>query len=106
MPANMKIFLSQNFKIQTFKNLIVHYLIIIIKINSIKMNAIFSENFNSSNDLLAAMETWSLTYYQPINIRSSNLLSNEKLPNGAQKYSKEDCEQFKYKFEYKFNGIS
>jgi hypothetical protein len=84
MPANMKIFLSQNFKVQTFKNLIVHYLIIIIKINSIKMNAIVSEKFNSSNDLLAAIKTWSLTYYQPIIIRSSNLLSNEKFPNGAQ----------------------
>jgi hypothetical protein len=57
MPANMKIFLSQNFKIQTFKNLIVNYLIVIIKINSIKMNAIVSKKFNTSNDLLAAMET-------------------------------------------------
>jgi hypothetical protein len=61
------------------------------------MNVIVTEKFNSSNDLLAAMETWSLTYYQPINIRSSNLLSNEKLSNGAQKCSKEDCEQFEYK---------
>ncbi len=34
------------------------------------MNCIVSEKFNSSNDLLAAMETWSLTYNQPIN--SSN----------------------------------
>jgi hypothetical protein len=51
------------------------------------MNFIVSEK-------LAAMETWSMTYYQPINIRSSNLLSNEKLSNGAQKCGKEDCEQF------------
>jgi hypothetical protein len=51
------------------------------------MNFIVSEK-------LAAMETWSMTYYQPINIRSSNLLSNEKLSNGAQNCRKEDCEQF------------
>jgi hypothetical protein len=43
------------------------------------------------------METWSLTYYQPMNIRSSNLLSNEKSSNGAQRCSKEDCEKFEYK---------
>jgi hypothetical protein len=34
---------------------------------------------------------------QPIKKRSSNLLSNGKAPNGAQKYSKENCEQFEYK---------
>jgi hypothetical protein len=61
------------------------------------MNVIVAEKFNSLNDLLVAMETWSLTYYQPINIRSSNLLSNEKSSNGAQRCSKEDCEKFEYK---------
>ncbi len=61
------------------------------------MNYIVSEKLNSSNDLLAAMETWSLTYNQPINIRSSNLLSKEKLSNGSQRCSKVVCEQFQYK---------
>ncbi len=89
----MEIFVSQKFIFQTIKNLIVLYL----KKNSINMNYIVSEKFNSSNDLLAAMETWSLTYNQPINIRSSNLLSNEKLSNGSQRCSKVVCEQFQYK---------
>ena len=62
------------------------------------MEKILSEKFNTSEGLEVGLESWSRSYYQPINIRSSNYLKSEKNSKGEPKvFNQEQLDKCEYK---------